>query len=42
MLTVMIITFFIFIMTGMYLVQDYRKGIFYKGLVGKIQKMIRH
>ncbi len=26
----------------MYLVNDYRKGIIYKGFVGKIQNFIKH
>ena len=42
MLTIIIITFFIFIMIGMYLVKDYRNGIYYNGIFGKIQKMIAH
>jgi len=25
-----------------YLVKDYRKGIIYKGIVGKIQNLIKH
>ena len=26
----------------MYLVKDYRKGIIYKGIVGKIQNFVKH
>jgi hypothetical protein len=29
-------------MVCMYLVKDYRNGIQYKGLVGKIQNLIKH
>jgi hypothetical protein len=37
-----IVASFFFCMIGMYLVKDYRKGIYYKGIVGKIQKIIAH
>ena len=26
----------------MYLVKDYRKGIIYKGFLGRVQKIIKH
>lgn len=29
-------------MIGMYLVKDYRDGIKYKGIIGKIQNLIKH
>jgi hypothetical protein len=36
------IILFILSMIGMYLVKDYNDGIYYKGFVGKIQKLIVH
>ena len=33
---------FVFAMIGMYLVKDYRNGIKYNGVIGKIQKAIAH
>jgi hypothetical protein len=30
------------IMLANYLVKDYRKGIHYKGFIGKIQNLIKH
>ena len=29
-------------MAGMYLVKDYRKGVIYKGFIGKVQDLIKH
>lgn len=33
---------FVLSMIGMYLVKDYRNGIVYKGVIGKIQNFIKH
>ena len=33
---------FILNIIGMYLVKDYRKGIYYKGFLGKVQNFIKH
>ena len=33
---------YILTMVGMYLVKDYRNGIIYKGVVGKVQNLIKH
>ncbi len=35
------ILFFVSIL-GMHLVEDYRNGIRYKGIIGKIQNLIKH
>ena len=40
-ITIYLILFAV-LMFGMYLVKDYRKGIYYSGVVGKIQNLIKH
>lgn len=35
-------TIFIVTMFCMYLVNDYRNGVVYKGFIGKIQNLIKH
>jgi hypothetical protein len=44
MIGIVVITVLLFItsMLGMYLVNDGRNGIIYKGFVGKIQNLIKH
>jgi hypothetical protein len=41
-LSIIFILLFGLNMFCMYLVKDYRNGIYYKGLVGKIQNLIKH
>jgi hypothetical protein len=33
---------FVLLKVGSYLVKDYRKGIVYKGFIGKLQNLIKH
>ena len=42
MIQIILIILFILSFLGMYLVNDYRNGIQYKGIVGKIQQLIKH
>ena len=42
MIVVITVLLFVTSMLGMYLVNDDRNGITYKGFVGKIQNLIKH